>query len=141
MRVILQTWCQIQRTFSSLRYVNCGPVHIQSICSTAYSFFNIQQTESALLFEISRQFNARSTANLEPNTAHIFQFALCELWSRQYTNYSYAYLGFNIQLKLSALLLEISRLFNARYAANLMTNIAHIFKFTLCELWSRPYAM
>jgi hypothetical protein len=42
MTVILQIWCQIQRTTSSLRYVNCGPVHIQSICSSAYSCFNIQ---------------------------------------------------------------------------------------------------
>jgi hypothetical protein len=29
MRVILQTWCQIQRTPSSFRYVNRGPGHIQ----------------------------------------------------------------------------------------------------------------
>jgi hypothetical protein len=28
MRVILQIWCQIQGTPSSLRCVNCGPVHI-----------------------------------------------------------------------------------------------------------------
>jgi hypothetical protein len=42
MRVILQTWCQIQRTSSSFRYVNCGPGHIQCIYSSAYLGFNIQ---------------------------------------------------------------------------------------------------
>jgi hypothetical protein len=29
MRVLLQTWCQISRTSSSLRNLNCGPDHIQ----------------------------------------------------------------------------------------------------------------
>jgi hypothetical protein len=47
--------------------------------------FNIHLHVSALLFEIPRQFNARDTANIEPNTAHILQFTLSELWSRTYT--------------------------------------------------------
>jgi hypothetical protein len=85
MSVILQTWCQLQRTSSSFRYANCGPGHIQCIYSSAYSDFNIHLNVSALLLEISRQFNARYTANLVPNTAHILQFTLCELWSRTYT--------------------------------------------------------
>jgi hypothetical protein len=34
MRVILQTWCQIERTSSSLRYMICGSGHIQSIYSS-----------------------------------------------------------------------------------------------------------
>jgi hypothetical protein len=34
MRVILQTWGQIQRTSSGLRYVICGSVHIQIIYSS-----------------------------------------------------------------------------------------------------------
>jgi hypothetical protein len=84
-RVILQIWCQIVRISSSLRCVNCGPGHIQSIYSSVYSGFNIQLNVSALLLEISRQFNERHTANLVPNTAHIVQFSLCELWSRTYT--------------------------------------------------------
>jgi hypothetical protein len=84
-RVILQIWCQIQRTSSSLRCVNCGPVHIQSIYSSVYWGFNIQLNASALLLEISRQFNARYTANLVPNTAHILRVTLCVLWSRTYT--------------------------------------------------------
>jgi hypothetical protein len=87
MRVILQTCCQIQRTSSGLRYVNYGPGHIQCIYSSIYSDFNIHLNVSALLLYISRQFNARYTANLLPNTAHILQFMLCDLCSRPYTKY------------------------------------------------------
>jgi hypothetical protein len=92
MRVILQTWCQIQRTSSSLRYVNRGPGHIQSTCSSGYSDFNIHVNVSALLLYIQRQFNARYTANLVPNTAYIVQFTLCGLWPRTYTK--------NLQLRI-----------------------------------------
>jgi hypothetical protein len=70
MRVILQTWCQTQRAPSRLRYVNCGPGHIQSIFSTAYLGFNIQLKAAPLLLKVSRQFNERYTANLVPITAH-----------------------------------------------------------------------
>jgi hypothetical protein len=87
MRVMLQTWSQIQRTSTRLRYVNSGPGHIQCIYSTAYSLLNIQLNVSAMLLEISRQFNERYTANMVPNIAHILQFSLCELWSRSYTKY------------------------------------------------------
>jgi hypothetical protein len=87
MRVILQTCCQIQRTSSSLCYVNCGPGHIQSTYSSAYLVLNIQQSAAPMLLEVSRQFNARYTVNLLPNTAHILQFMLCELWSRPYTKH------------------------------------------------------
>jgi hypothetical protein len=79
MRVILHSWCQIQSTSSSLRCVDSGPCHIQCIYSSAYSDFNIHLNVSALLFEISRQFNARYTANLVPKTAHTLQFTLREL--------------------------------------------------------------
>jgi hypothetical protein len=54
-------------------------------------------------------------------------------------NYSSVYLGFNFQLKISALQLEISRQFDARYSENLMPSIAHIPQFSLCDLWTRPY--
>jgi hypothetical protein len=67
--------------------VNCGPGYIQSIYSSTYLGFNIQLQVSALLLYISRQFNARYTANLVPNTAHIIQLTLCELWFRTYTMY------------------------------------------------------
>jgi hypothetical protein len=87
MCVILEAWCQIQRTFSSLRYLNCGPGHIQCTYSSTYSGCNIQLNTSALLLEIYRQFNVRYTANIVPYTAHILQFALSELWSRTYTMY------------------------------------------------------
>jgi hypothetical protein len=85
MRVILQTWSQIQRTSTRLRYVNCGPGHIQWNDNTAYSGFNIQLNVSALLLDVSRQFNARYTANVVPYIAHTNQFTLCELWFRPYT--------------------------------------------------------
>jgi hypothetical protein len=85
MLVILQTWCQIQRTPTSLRYVNCGPGHMPCNCTSEYSGFNIQLNESALLLEISRQVNARYSENLMPSIAHITQFSQCELWSRTYT--------------------------------------------------------
>jgi hypothetical protein len=84
-RVLLQTRCQIQRISSSLRHVSCGPVHIQTNCCYAYLGFNIQLNVSALLLEISRQFNARYTANLMRNIAHISQFNLCELRYTRYT--------------------------------------------------------
>jgi hypothetical protein len=87
MRVILQTWCQLQRTSSGLRYVICGPGHVDCIYSYTYSDFNIQLKVGPLLLEVSRQCNERYTASLVPITAHILQFTLCELWSRPYTRY------------------------------------------------------
>jgi hypothetical protein len=84
MRLILQSWCQIQRISTSLRYLNCCPGHIQCSYISVYSGFSIQLNVSALLLEISRHFNARYTAILVPNTAHILQITLCELWSRPY---------------------------------------------------------
>jgi hypothetical protein len=87
MRVILLTWCQIQRTSSSLRYVNCGPGHIQSIFTTAYLGFNIQLKVAPLLLEVSRRFNEHYTAYLVAITAHILQLLLCEQWCRTYTMY------------------------------------------------------
>jgi hypothetical protein len=89
-------------------------------------------TAAPLLLEVSGQFNERYAANLLSNTAHILQCTLCELWSRdiQY-NYSAAYSGFNNQLNVSALLLEISRQFNERYTAILVPNTAHVLRVTL----------
>jgi hypothetical protein len=85
MRLILQSWWQMQRTFSTLRYLNCGPGHIQCNYSSAYSGFHIQLNVSALLLEICRQINAPYTANFVPSTAHILQITVCELCSRTYT--------------------------------------------------------
>jgi hypothetical protein len=85
MRVILHSWCQVQRTSSSLRYVNSGAARMQSTYSTAYSGFNIRLNLSALLLEIIRHVYARYNAFLVPNTTHIVKFTLCELWSRTYT--------------------------------------------------------
>jgi hypothetical protein len=87
MRVILQTWCPMQRTSRSLRYVNCGPGNIQFIHNSSYSGNNIQVNVSAQLLEIIGHLEARYTANMERNIAHILRFTLCELWSRKYTMY------------------------------------------------------
>jgi hypothetical protein len=76
MCVIWNTWCQTQRTSSSLRNLNSGPGHIQCNYSSAYSGFNIHLNVSALILVMYRQFNALYTANWLPNTAHILQFTL-----------------------------------------------------------------
>jgi hypothetical protein len=86
-RIVLQTWYQIQRTPSSLRYVNYGHGHIQCNCSYVCSGFDIDVNMSALLLEIFRYFDARYAANLVSTAAHIVQITLCELWPRTYTMY------------------------------------------------------
>jgi hypothetical protein len=89
MRVILQAWCQLQRTSSILRYMICGSGHIQGIYSTWWSGHNIQLNVSALQSEIFQHLDARYTANMVSNTAHILRFTLCVLWSRTYRMYSH----------------------------------------------------
>jgi hypothetical protein len=84
---MLKTWCQIQPTSTSLRYVNCGPGHTHGTYIYAYLGFNIHLKVAPLLFEVSRQFNARYNANLVPIAAHILQLTLCELWLQPYTKY------------------------------------------------------
>jgi predicted RNA-binding Zn-ribbon protein involved in translation (DUF1610 family) len=86
-RVILQSGCRIQRTTTRLHYVYCGPGHIQSIYSSAYSDFNMQLNVSALLMDISRQFNESITEIWVPNTAHNRRFTQCVLWTRTQTKY------------------------------------------------------
>jgi hypothetical protein len=61
--------------------------HIQSTYISAYLGFDIQQKVAPLLLKVSRQFRARYTSNLVPNTAHILQFTQCVLWCRKYTIY------------------------------------------------------
>jgi hypothetical protein len=123
MLVILQTWCQIQRTSSGLRYVNYGPGHIQCIYNSKYSDFNIHLNVSALLLYISRQFNARYTANLLPNTAHILQFMLCVLWSRTFT--------MDLQLRISTLQYSTERICAA------IGNISTIRRALYCKICAK----
>jgi hypothetical protein len=149
------------------------------------------------LLEISRQLNARYTANLVPNAGHTHQLSLCDQWSRTYKKYlqlriymlqysmericaaigdnrtfrSPFYCKFgakysahhpvypmwtavpgiynvitaphiqciNIQLNVSALLMDMSRKFHESYTAIWVPNTAHILQFTQCVLWSRTY--
>jgi hypothetical protein len=83
MRVILLTWCQIQRRSPSFRCVNCGPrtytMHLQ------FLILRPQYSTAGMLLQIFRHIDARYTANLGSNTAHILQFTLYELWFRTYT--------------------------------------------------------
>jgi hypothetical protein len=85
MRDVLQTGSQIQRTSSSLHYVNCGPGHVQCHYRSTYLGFNSHLNVSRSLLEICREFNAPYTANMVPNTAQILHFTLSELWSRTNT--------------------------------------------------------
>jgi hypothetical protein len=138
MRVILHTWCQIQGTCSSLRYANCSSGHTQCNYSYAFSGFNIQVNVSALLLDIFRHFDARYTENWcqIQHTSLSVRYVNCGPGNIQCICSS-AYSGFNIQLNVSALLLEICRYFGARFTANLVPNTAHFLQLTLCELWSR----
>jgi hypothetical protein len=142
MSVILQTWSQLQRTSSSFGYVNSGAARIQCIYSSAYSILNIRLNVSALLLEICRYLHACYTANFVQvqSLSSDLRYVNCGPGHIQYI-YSSAHSDFNIHLNVSALQLEISRQFNARYTANLVPNTAHILRFTLCELWSRTYTI
>jgi hypothetical protein len=86
-RDIRQTWSQMQRTSSSLRFMNCGPGHVQWTYSCTYSGNNIQLNLTTQLLEICRHLDARYAATLVRYIAHTLQFTLCELWSRPYTMY------------------------------------------------------
>jgi hypothetical protein len=66
MRVILYSGCQMQRTTSCLRYLNCGREHVRCTYSSTYSVFNIQLNVSSPLLEIYQQLNVRYTANSVP---------------------------------------------------------------------------
>jgi hypothetical protein len=123
MRVILQTWCQMQGTASSFRYVNSGP-HIYKlftaphICASVFDGTyqrcyggNIDNSMCVILqtwYQIQRTSCRLHYVNCGPG--HI------------QCNYSSVYSGFNILVNASALRLEISRQFNERYSVSLVSN-------------------
>jgi hypothetical protein len=120
--------------------VNSGPCRIQIIYSSAYTGHNIQLNVSALLLEISLQFNARYTANLVPNAAHTHQLSLCEQWSRTYTKY--------LQLRICMLQYSMGRICaaigdNRTFPTPLYCKLGAKYSahhpVTLCGLWSRTY--
>jgi hypothetical protein len=123
--------------------VYCGPGHIRSIYSTAYSGHNIQLNVYALLPEIWREFNAGCTTNIAPNTAHIRQFTLCERWPRLYTKYlqlrivrlQYSTIG------ICAAIGDIPTMGRALYRKHWAKYCAHPPVFAMKELWSRTYTM
>jgi hypothetical protein len=67
MRLIQQALCQIQRISFRLRYVKCGPGHIQCNFRSTHSGFNIQMNVSTLILEICRQFIASCSTIFVPN--------------------------------------------------------------------------
>jgi hypothetical protein len=127
MCVILQTWCQIQRTSSSLRCRDCGPGHIQCSYSSTYLGFNSKRNVSPPLLEICRVFNAPYTANFTPNTAHILQFTLSGLWPRPYTMWLQLHI-FSLQYsteRICAAMRDISTLECASYCKRAAKYSAH----------------
>jgi hypothetical protein len=59
MGIIVQIGSQMQRISSCLRYVNCGPRHIQCKYSFAYSGFNIQLNVSVLLLLVYQHIDGK----------------------------------------------------------------------------------
>jgi hypothetical protein len=53
----------------------------RGICPIGDSAWNIQLHVSPFPLEICRNFDARSTPHLLPNTAHLLLFTLCQRWS------------------------------------------------------------
>jgi hypothetical protein len=135
LRVIQQTWCQIHCTSSGLRYVNYGPGHIQCIYSSIYSDFNIHLNVSALLLYISRQFNARHTAFLVPNTAHILQFMQCDLWSRLYTKY-FQHRIFSLQYSCERICAAIGNISTIQCSLNCKLGDKYSAHYTVYAMWS-----
>jgi hypothetical protein len=123
MSVILQPWCQLERSSSSFRYVNSGTARIQYICSCTYSILNIRLNVSALLLEICRYLHACYTANLVTITSHILQLSLCELWFRTYTMY----------LQLRIFKLQYSAVGNCAVTGDISTILCALY----CKLWAK----
>jgi hypothetical protein len=123
--------------------MNCGPWHIQSIHSSAYSGFNIQLNVSALPLEICRVFSERYTANIVPNTSHILQITQCDLWSRPYTMYLQFHI-FRLQYstkRSSAAILDISTIQRALYCKLGAKYNAHTSVYAMWTVWSPTYTM
>jgi hypothetical protein len=142
MRVTLQTWCQMQRTPSSLRYVYCG--------RDIYNVTTVPHIQATIFNWTYLRRYWRYLENSMSVTLQIWCQIQCTSSSSRYVNYrrghiqciySSANWGFNIQRNISALLLDICRHFGARCTANLVTNTAHIPQFMLRELWSWTYTI
>jgi hypothetical protein len=80
LRVILHICCQIQLRLADLYYVNSGSCQIQCNYGSALWGLNIELVVSPLLLQMYEQLNARYTPHLQPNTAHVNRFVLCQLW-------------------------------------------------------------
>jgi hypothetical protein len=142
MFVILQACCQIQPTSSSLRYAICSPGHMQCIYSSAYSGVNTQLRVSALPLLIYRQFNVRYTANIVPNTAHILQLTLSDLWFLTYTmkiQFRIFWLQYSNE-RISAAIGDMSRVQCALYCELYAKYCAHTPDYAICIVFPAIYS-
>jgi hypothetical protein len=117
-RIILQNLYQIQRTSSSLRYVYCGPdiYNVTTVPHIQNSIFNWTYLRCYWIYpDISVRVELQIWCQIQ-RTSSISCYVKCGLGPIQYL-YSSAYSCFNIELNVSALLLEISRPFNVQYTA------------------------
>jgi hypothetical protein len=107
----------IQASICNLTYLRCYWRYIDnSMCAILQTWCQIQRASSTL-------------RNVNCGTGHI-------QWK-----YSSIYSGSNIQLIVSAQLLEICRQFREPYTVNMVPNTAHDLQFAQCGLWSRTYTM
>jgi hypothetical protein len=142
MRPILQTWCQYSAqplvhamwtVVPDIYNVFTAP-HIQaSIFKWKYLLWYWRYIDNSMCVmlqtwcQTQRKSSRLSYLNCGPGHIHC-------IFSSEYSNS-------NIQLNVSALLLEIYRQFNVRHTAIMVPNTAHILPITLCKLWSRTYTM
>lgn len=80
MRAALTFLWRIQRTSSSLIYINTGPRQILRTCIFTYWSWNIWINVSPLLLEICRHLDARHTPHLMPHALHMCRFTQCHHW-------------------------------------------------------------
>jgi hypothetical protein len=98
-RDILQTWCQIQRTSSSLRHVNCGPEIYNAITvpHMQASKFNWMYLCCYWRYLDNSMCVILQTLSPTQRTSFSLRKVYCGTGHIQ-SIYSSAYLGFNIQL-------------------------------------------
>jgi hypothetical protein len=85
-----------------------------------------------------RKFNARNTASLVPNTAHILQIMLFDLWSLTYTMYLQLHI-FRTQYSTERICAAIGDMSTIQCA--LFCYLCAKYQFTLFELWALTYTM
>ena len=84
-----------------------------------------------------RQYNVHYIPHLQPTTAYMSRFVLCQIWSCQILwNCCTSYSGFKIQKNVSPQLLVKCRQVSVRYTLYMLPNTGYSIRFVLRELWS-----